>query len=375
MRNIAVISTALAGEYEKSGAATVSLFGQLVNLGMVESEDTAFDAGCSANEYHVLVRKSAFSVNFRDLPLILKAGEFFEKSPDSYTYFPFGSDFVATVMAVGKGVKKLAPGDRVIPNADIAYINGQAVSGIPSNTASKEIEIFPEHKLVKIPQSMPVEVAAGFSVGAQTSYSMIGKAHLKKGDKILVTAGSSNTSLFLINALLGLKADVTVLTSSPGAKEKLMKMGVEKVIEIGRNEMPADNPQFSTLLKEQAGFDVIFDPFFDVYFPRIAIYLLPYGRYLTCGLRNQHPGVATEGEGMIDASSLATLIIRNNLSVIGNCLGDTGNIRQALNDYENEALKVAVDTVFSGAASAGDFIFNTYLNQERFGKVIFKYDT
>ena len=43
---------------------------------------------------------------------------------------------------------------------------------LPANHASKEFQIFHKAKLTKIPDSMPDETAASFSIGAQTTYAV-----------------------------------------------------------------------------------------------------------------------------------------------------------------------------------------------------------
>ena len=66
--------------------------------------------------------------------------------------------------------------------------------GVITNTASKRIHIFNESELIKVPDLMTDTEAAAFSLSAQTANSILKKAHLKKGDKILVTSIFSNTS-------------------------------------------------------------------------------------------------------------------------------------------------------------------------------------
>lgn len=50
------------------------------------------------------------------------------------------------------------------------------------------------------PHSIIVKLNA-FSLSAQTAYSMVRKANLNKGDNVLVTAATSNTSLSVIERL------------------------------------------------------------------------------------------------------------------------------------------------------------------------------
>ena len=145
-------------------------------------------------------------------------------------FYPLGSEFVGEVIQKGNAVTNLEIGDTVIGNGNYPYSGYENVKpGLPTNHTSKELDAFHFSKLVKVPKSMPVEVAAGLSLGGQTAYSMIRKLHLQKGEKVLVTAATSNTSLFAINALKHQDVDVYAVTTSPKYKDQLLDLGVKEV--------------------------------------------------------------------------------------------------------------------------------------------------
>ena len=128
-----------------------------------------------------------------------------------------GSEFVGEVAAVGADVTGLALGDRVM--GDNHYIGaGDAgrdyAEGVPTNAASQEYQVFHPAKLIAVPPEMPDEVAAAFSIGAQTAYSMVRKLALPYGGHVLVTAARSNTSLFVISALKQLGVNVYATSTS-----------------------------------------------------------------------------------------------------------------------------------------------------------------
>lgn len=58
---------------------------------------------------------------------------------------------------------------------------------------------------------------------------------------------------------------------------------------------------------------------------------------------------------------------------MGNCLGETEDLAQALQEYTPGALPVTTDAVFEGS-QVGAFIHRTYCAGDRFGKVIYQYD-
>jgi NADPH:quinone reductase-like Zn-dependent oxidoreductase len=190
-------------------------------LGYIDGEDIIdFDKDQKDNSDRVLIKKLAFSLNYRDKELI---SLFYQRCQllEEAAYAGIGSDFVAEIISCGSSVVNLSPGDRVIPNA--AYPNTNApnsIGGVPTNFASEEYEVLDSNQLVKVPNEMPLEVAAGFTIGAQTSYSIIRRLQIQAGTNFLVSSGRSNTSIFIIQALkaLNIPCNVYVLTSAPPQK-------------------------------------------------------------------------------------------------------------------------------------------------------------
>ncbi|MCI0613174.1 zinc-binding alcohol dehydrogenase family protein, partial [bacterium] len=62
-----------------------------------------------------------------------------------------------------------------------------------------------------------------------------------------------------------------------------------------------------------------------------------------------------------------------NLNILGNCLGLSQDLQQAIDDYASGSLNVIIDSMHSGN-QAGNFIERTYNAKDRFGKVVYKYD-
>src|SRR3954451_15013396 len=99
----------------------------------------------------VVVAIKAAALNFFDLLLI--AGKYQVKPP-----FPFSpaAEFAGVVESVGPGVSAVAPGDRVI--------------GWLGHGAARERVAVAADQLVKIPDALEFERAAGLSVIYGTSY-------------------------------------------------------------------------------------------------------------------------------------------------------------------------------------------------------------
>jgi len=347
----------------------ITVDGLTLHCGVVESAPPLLG---EADHRSVLVQVRAVSCNYRDRAFIQLMG----RCPGKY-HFPIGSEFVADVVAVGSDVRSLRPGDRVIPNHH--YVGGGAVEagvteGVITNKGSRELQIFHESKLIAIPPAMPLEVAASFSLGAQTAYSMVRKVAPSAGDPVLVTSASSNTSLFLINALRCRGAAVYVSTTSERFHPRLRELGVARSFAIGapRDGYPGAG-ELARAAAELGGFHSILDPFFDLHVGRAVDLLRPFGRYVTCGFAAQNPELAAQsGPVGADLTEVLQKAIVKNLSLIGNCLGLRDDLAEALADYQAGRTTPVVDSVFRDQEVAG-FLDRTFNDRDRFGKVVFQY--
>jgi NADPH:quinone reductase-like Zn-dependent oxidoreductase len=174
-----------------------------ITVGLVEEADLKLSDSVDPDN-RVLVKKRAFSCNYRDKSLIFKYNKEIEDAAKAgnYLFSYIGSEFVGEIIDVGKNVEDFQIGDRVIPNISYPYDNEYRYykPGLPSNHASRRIDDFYPSKLLKIPDEISDEAAAVLPIAGFTSYSMIRKV-VKPKAKILVTAAKSNTSLAVISAL------------------------------------------------------------------------------------------------------------------------------------------------------------------------------
>lgn len=372
MRNIAVFngSRSEISQYAEF-LGRVEIDGIPVTCGLISTPEPDLRTAGSEERCSVLVRVNAFSCNYRDKALILSAVE----SPGSRSFYVVGSDFVGEVVDVGPDVANLKIGERVIGNnnySDVMMDTASPRVGIPTNHASKEFQLLREAKLVKIPPEMPTIVAAAFSIGAQTSYSIIRKLNKFKGAKILVTAARSNTSLFIINALAKYQVRIFVTTTSSGFEKELQELGVEKIIRLALTD---DVTRRYLCLKEVANqigrFDYVVDPFFNLHIGHVLNLVVRGGKYITCGFSHiGHTAGVLNRNGELNGVLL--LAVMNNLEVIGNCLGQTEDLTNALQDYRSGSMKVIIDSVFD-RAQIRTFFEKTFAAKDRFGKVVYVY--
>jgi NADPH:quinone reductase-like Zn-dependent oxidoreductase len=362
------------------GLKTKGLFtieGYDIHTGLVEEPDLLL-IDCPEKENSVLVKKIAFSCNYRDKTILLNSDKFIKseilKGNFHFTYL--GSDFVGEVIDTGANVKDFTIGDKVIPNISYPSYTQDYKGGIATNYASSRIESFKANKLIKIPKNstIPDEVLAAFPITGFTTYSMIRKV-IKPNAKILVTAANSNTSITAIDALRNYPVEVFAMTSNSKHRETLLRRGVVDVLTINHNlENYEEDETFRNKMESIGGFDAVIDPFFDIYLPRIIDYLNMDAKYITCGLYNQYPDFDNgryEYKGR-PFSNILTQALTRNISIMGNCIGLKEDGLQSLEDLIQGKFTIEIDSVFSKGEEAM-FFDRTYNAKDRLGKVIYKY--
>jgi NADPH:quinone reductase-like Zn-dependent oxidoreductase len=319
-----------------------------------------------ANE-QVIIKVLAFSCNYRDISVIHNN---VKNIPDN-GFVPIGSEFIAEVIKIGSGVTGISIGDHVIPDQNFygAFNSNKVSNGVSSNTASLRYSLIPSSKLLKVPSSLPIEVGASFSLGAQTAYSMIEKAKLNKKSNVLIMSATSNTSMFILSKLKSLGVNCYAVTSGQHTQKLLKEFDIKEVVQ--RDEFYENN--LLDLAKSIGGFDVVFDPFIDINAKIGLKTTKPNGRYVTCGLYAQSNQVDYDCD-QISVSEMIFLGLMNNIEIIFNCLGKTRHLKEALKDLDNEDYKIIVDSIYH-VGQEKEFLERSFESNKRFGKVIFQYET
>jgi NADPH:quinone reductase-like Zn-dependent oxidoreductase len=339
----------------------VTVDGVRLPCAIVRTPPPAFASHAPEHAQAVLVQVRALSCNFRDRG-------FFQvmKGVAGGRFSSLGSEFAGEVVAVGAEVRELRVGDRVMPNHHYTggQVDGSGVrEGVCTNQASRELQVVPECKLIRLPPAMPFVEAAAFSLGAQTAYSMVRRLDVRPGERALVTSAASNTSHFLIHALRGRGAEVTASTSSERFHARLETLGVSRVLTADR------------LLAEGGEFHHVLDPFFDLHLARAVTLLRPFGKYITCGLAAQNAELAQQrGDVDLDATRILGAAIVKNLSIIGNCIGLRADLERALEDYNAGLWAPVLDSTYAGD-DVSAFLDRSFNDRSRFGKVVFRYDS
>ena len=214
----------------------------------------------TAGPGEAVVRVKAAALNFFDLLII--AGKYQNKPP-----FPFSpaSEFAGIVESVGAGVTDVAPGDRVIG----------AGSG-----AAREYVAVPARVLVKIPDNLDFERAAGITVTYGTTlYALRRRADLKPGETLAVLGASGGTGLAAVEVGKIMGARVIACASSDEKLAFARSHGADETV----NYASEDLRDALKRLGGERGIDVVYDPVGGPYAEPAVRALGWAGRYLVIG--------------------------------------------------------------------------------------------
>jgi NADPH2:quinone reductase len=215
----------------------------------------------TAGAGEVVVKVAAVGLNFFDTLII--AGKYQKKPP-----LPFspGGEFSGTVEQVGKGVKGLAAGDRVI--------------GYSSFGALRERVAVPAEKLVKLTADLDFPRAAGLTITYGTAnHALIDRGRLKRGETLVVlgAAGGVGIAAVELGKLMG--ARVIACASSDDKLALARERGADEVVNYGQ----VDLRDALKRLGGEDGVDVIFDPVGGSYSEAALRAIAWEGRHLVVG--------------------------------------------------------------------------------------------
>jgi NADPH:quinone reductase len=186
----------------------------------------------------VLIDVRAAGVNFPDV--LLSRGLYqFKPSPP----FSPGVEAAGTVLAVGDGVTRVAPGDRVM---------GTLLYG----TFAERICV-PEPAVVKLPDAVSFEVGAAVPTTYLTTYhALVDRAALAAGETLLVLGAAGGVGIAAVELGVLLGAKVIAAASSAEKLAFCREYGATLGIDYQAEDL-------KTRLKELtsgAGVDVVYDP-------------------------------------------------------------------------------------------------------------------
>jgi len=199
----------------------------LENLAVVERPDPEPGLG------EVLVRLRAATLNYRDL-LTVEGG--YGSKQRTVDFIPL-SDGAGDIAAVGEGVTRFKPGDRVVGNFFQEWLAGEptqknlqsGLGGVLDGVAS-ELRVFPEYGLSPTPGHLTDAEAAALPCAGLTAWSaVIDQGRSTPGDLVL-TQGTGGVSTFAVQFAKLAGATVVATSSSNEKLERVRALGADHTI-------------------------------------------------------------------------------------------------------------------------------------------------
>lgn len=189
-------------------------------------------------DQEVLIEVKAAGLNFPDVLIIQNK---YQTQPD----LPFipGAECAGVVAAVGSGVSRFKPGDKVISMG--------AHGAFCSKIAADQNAVFP------MPEGLSFEQAAGVAITYFTSYHALRqRADIQPGETLLVlgAAGGVGITAVELGKLFG--ARVIAAASSDEKLDVCRQMGADEVINYSRESLKDRVKE----LTGGRGVDVVYDP-------------------------------------------------------------------------------------------------------------------
>jgi NADPH2:quinone reductase len=184
----------------------------------------------------VLIRQTAVGLNFLDVyertglyPVSLPAG--------------LGREAAGVVESVGRGVRSLAPGDRV------AYVSSK--SG-----AYAQQRVMPADRLVRVPEGVSDRLAAAAMLKGLTAQFLLRRTwRVKRGEVVVIHAAAGGVGLIAVQWALSLGATVIGVVGSEVKARVVREHGCERVLVLGQDEIAARVREMSG----GAGAHVVYD--------------------------------------------------------------------------------------------------------------------
>ncbi len=176
-----------------------------------------------------------------------------------------GSELAGQVEAVGKQVTRFKPGDQVF-----AYVG-------MNMGANAEYICLPENGTVALkPANLSYDEAATLPYGAVMAVSLLKKAGLQPGQKVLINGASGGIGAMAVQLAKYYGAEVTGVCGTPRL-EYVKSLGADKVIDYTQQDFTQNGETY----------DLIFDILGRSSFSRCKGSLKPQGIYLLASFKSQ----------------------------------------------------------------------------------------
>lgn len=312
----------------------------------------------------VLVELYAASLNYRDLMIAKRAAPGAVKP----NVVP-GSDGAGIVKAIGKSVRNLGEGDRVVTH--LAPSVGQGEFPIMKDIGEglghgmdgtlQEFGKFPESGLMRAPKNLSFERAATLTCSGLTAWNaLVGfeGREIRAGDWVLVE-GTGGVSIAALQFAVALGAEVVATTSSDEKAKKLKDLGAKHIINY--RETPDWGAKGRELTPDGRGFDFVVDVGGDSTLPESLKAVRRNGIVAATGLL-----------GGMEVQAVPALAALWHVCIIrGILLGTRGQFADMIQSIEKHGIQPVVDDEVFDLENAGQ-AFQRLEAQKHFSKVVIR---
>lgn len=278
-----------------------------------------------------------------------------------------GSDGAGVVEAVGEGVTRFEPGDRVAVSGGVFcgecefcrhgeesmcvsfHILGEHVRGVHSELAAVATD-----NLVSVPDHVDWEVAAAAPLVFQTAWRMlIHRGELKPGETVLVLGASGGVGHAAVQIADLAGAEVYATASTEQKLQYAREVGADHTINYETDDFAAE----IRAMTGKRGVDMVVDHVGGATWRDSLKSLAKGGRVATCG-------ATTGGQPETDLRR----IYWNQLKVIGSTMASPGQVDEVLSLVWDGTLRPRIREVLPmSAAGRGHELLE---EREGFGKVV-----
>lgn len=300
----------------------------------------------------VLVNVKAASLN--QLDLRLRSG----KSPRPVDLPHIGGvDIAGEVSAVGKNVKDVRPGTRVVVDPTVKSAAGPPkVIGVNLHGGFAEYVKVPAGNVVPIPEELSYAEASTLPICYVTAwYGLFDRGGLQRGETVLVHAAGSGTGSAAVQ--VAKLAGASVIATA-GTDEKLAKardLGADEIINYNKSDFFEEVKRITN----NKGVDVIFDQIGGSVWEKNVQALCNNGRILLVGVVG----------GVSSTINFGPIIVKD-ISILGVTVFNAprSNLINVVNLVSQKTLRPVIDKTLplSEAASAQKLLED----RSQFGKVI-----
>ena len=239
---------------------TMQTAGVIDNLELVECPLQDIAPG------EVRVKVAAVGLNFRDVMAV--TGLLPREAEGEPAWRNLGLEFGGTVVAVGKGVKGVKRGDRVMGMGKrclqrFITVNQSAIAAIPEHISFEEAATIP-------------------SAFATAHYALNRVGRLSRGEKVLIHVATGGVGTAAVQMAKNVGAEIFATAGSPAKRKLLKDWGIKHVMN-SRDLSFADEVMRKT---KGEGVDVVLNSLPGAFIDKGIELLSPYGRFLEIGKRD-----------------------------------------------------------------------------------------